>query len=190
MTRYLVSDVGVLTGRPVVSGAAQGYDGQLIVLHRELGDGRRGPCFRCLFPKSPRPEHTQSCDDGGILGAVTGLVGTWQALETIKLLTGLGDATPCMLLFSPLSMPPVRVARVRSRQASCRSCGDASVPHRITSAMDEDYTAFCGLQHPVAEVPSVEVSALCNTDALIVDVRPPQEYELARLPDSLRTLCH
>ena len=82
MTRYLVSDAGVLARKPIVSGAAQGYEGQLVVLHRDLGDGQRGPCYRCLFPQSPRPEHTQSCDDGGVLGCVTGIVGTWPVSYT------------------------------------------------------------------------------------------------------------
>ncbi|KOS14912.1 molybdenum cofactor biosynthetic protein [Malassezia pachydermatis] len=116
LTRYLISDAGVLADKPILSGAAQGYEGQLITLHQSLGGEQRGPCYRCLFPQSPRPEHTQSCDDGGILGCVTGLVGTWQAMEAIKVLTGLGDKTPNMLFFTPMSIPQVRSVRVRPRQ--------------------------------------------------------------------------
>ena len=84
-TRYLLSDAAVLLGKPLVSGAAQRYDGQLCVYN--LGDD--GPCYRCLFPKAPEPEFAGSCQETGILGAVTGVIGNLQALEAIKLITGL-----------------------------------------------------------------------------------------------------
>lgn len=91
-------------GVQVVSGAAQGFEGQLIVLNKILDDEfassvaaeakkrkERGPCYRCLFPKAPRPEDVTDCAEGGVLGGVTGLVGTMQALEAVKLLTGVGE---------------------------------------------------------------------------------------------------
>ena len=84
-TRYLLSDTAVALGKPLVSGAAQKFDGQLCTYN--LGDD--GPCYRCLFPKSPAPELTGSCEEVGILGAVTGVIGNLQALEAVKLLTGL-----------------------------------------------------------------------------------------------------
>ncbi|WFD26955.1 hypothetical protein MNAN1_001944 [Malassezia nana] len=187
ITRYLISDAGVLAGKPIVSGAAQGYEGQLIVLHRPLPHGQRGPCYRCLFPEAPRPEHTQSCDDGGVLGCVTGIVGTWQALETIKLLTGLGDPTPQLLFFTPMDMPAARCVRVRPRQIrTCRACGDADqVSHKIVHLPQENYVTFCGSQKAPIVVPSVPVSELKTTDALVVDVRPPHEFAITSLPGSL-----
>lgn len=189
MTRYLISDAGVLAGKPVVSGAAQGYEGQLIVLHRPLPDGRRGPCYRCLFPEAPRPEHTQSCDDGGVLGCVTGIVGTWQALETIKLLTGLGDATPNLLFFTPMDTTAARCVRVRPRQArTCRACGDMDqVPNKITHLPDEDYATFCASHQAPLCVPSVDVSCVPHTEALVVDVRPAHEFAITSLPHSMST---
>lgn len=84
-TRYLLSDVAVLLGKPLVSGAAQRYDGQLCVYNL----GEDGPCYRCLFPKAPEPELVGSCQEMGILGAVTGVIGNLQALEAIKLITGI-----------------------------------------------------------------------------------------------------
>lgn len=189
LTRYLISDAGVLADKPILSGAAQGYEGQLITLHQSLGGEQRGPCYRCLFPQSPRPEHTQSCDDGGILGCVTGLVGTWQAMEAIKVLTGLGDKTPNMLFFTPMSIPQVRSVRVRPRQVrTCRACGGPDVPEKITDLTRENYITFCGITEVVDDVPSVEAQALQRPDVLVVDVRPWQEYELTHLPMSMRTL--
>lgn len=84
-TRYLLSDTAVRLNKPLVSGAAQKFDGQLCVYN--LGDD--GPCYRCIFPKSPAPEMAGSCEETGILGAVTGIIGNLQALEAIKLITGL-----------------------------------------------------------------------------------------------------
>lgn len=84
-TRYLLSDAAVLLGKPLVSGAAQRYDGQLCIYNL----GEDGPCYRCLFPKAPEPGFAGSCQETGILGAVTGVIGNLQALEAIKLITGL-----------------------------------------------------------------------------------------------------
>ena len=89
-TRYLLSDATVLLGKPLVSGAAQRYDGQLCVYNL----GEDGPCYRCLFPKAPEPEFAGSCQETGILGAVTGVIGNLQALEAIKLVTGLHGEKP------------------------------------------------------------------------------------------------
>lgn len=95
--RYLLSDVCVRLTLPLVSGAAQRLDGQLCTYNLPLnetalddeGAQQRGPCYRCLFPKPPAPEMAGSCEETGILGAVTGLIGSLQALEAIKLITGL-----------------------------------------------------------------------------------------------------
>lgn len=84
-TRYLLSDAAVTLRRPLVSGAAQKYEGQLCVYNL----GEEGPCYRCLFPIPPPKETLGSCEESGILGVVTGIIGNMQALETIKLLLGL-----------------------------------------------------------------------------------------------------
>lgn len=192
MTRYLVSDAAVLAGKQVVSGAAQGYDGQLVVLHKDCG-ALRGPCYRCLFPQAPRPQHTQSCDDGGVLGCVTGLIGTLQALNAIKLITGVGESTePTMIFASPFSATPFRTVRVRPRQTKrCRACGDpAWVSDRICSLEQEDYTAFCQLASPTVfavrseNVGILDTRKLPEGDALVLDVRPEHEFGLTRIPSS------
>jgi len=84
-TRYLLSDAAVTLRRPLVSGAAQKYEGQLCVYNL----GKEGPCYRCLFPIPPKKETLGSCEELGILGVVTGIIGNMQALETIKLISGL-----------------------------------------------------------------------------------------------------
>lgn len=204
LTRYLISDAAVLEGVEVVSGAAQGYDGQLVVLHKRIkpecagpkvssssSSDLRGPCYRCLFPKAPRPDEVTNCEDGGVLGGITGLVGTMQALEAVKILAGIGEATPPLLtLISPLTGTPFRSVKIRPRRlATCRSCGDASqVPEpMITNLETEDYASFCGLNAPSSaegSLPRTRAKAM-DSKALIVDVRPTVEYGIAKLDDSL-----
>lgn len=214
LTRYLISDAAVQCGRQVVSGAAQGLDGQLVTLHKDLTPGARasglsateasgekrprGPCYRCLFPKAPRPEDVTDCEDGGVLGTVTGLVGTMQALEAIKLLVGLGDEDepPSMTLVSPLSFPPSRTVKLRPRRVqTCRACGDPTqMTLEAASSMlpvelaSEDYIAFCGLADPkrlsgFTEACAKEL-ATGSDRRLILDVRPEVEFAIAHLPNS------
>jgi adenylyltransferase/sulfurtransferase len=82
-TRYLLSDTAVLLGKPLVSGAAQRYNGQICTYNL----GENGLCYRCLFPNPPQTGGT--CEETGILGSVVGIIGNLQALEAIKILTGL-----------------------------------------------------------------------------------------------------
>jgi adenylyltransferase and sulfurtransferase len=84
-TRYLLSDTAVLLGKPLVSGAAQRFDGQLCTYNLRP----EGPCYRCLFPRPPSSEASPSCEETGILGAVTGVIGSLQALEAIRIIIGL-----------------------------------------------------------------------------------------------------
>lgn len=226
LTRYLISDAAVKCGRQVVSGAAQGFDGQLVVLHKDLRPGAsasgvcdsssdqkaepvpRGPCYRCLFPKAPKPEEVTDCEDGGVLGTITGLVGTMQAFETIKLLTGMGDddeddkGRPIvgMTLVSPLSFPPFRSVRLRPRRiTTCRACGDPDqMQADLVNAMlaqdlrDENYIAFCGLTNgrTLNGFDEITVSNLAKLNgrteskAHIIDVRPKVEFEIAQLPNT------
>lgn len=159
-TRYLLSDSAVKLGKPLVSGAAQKFEGQLCVYNL----GSEGPCYRCLFPKPPSPEMTGSCAELGILGAVTGIIGNLQALEAIKLITGLhgwyyayvvtelptdptySEGKPNLLLFSALSATPFRTIKIRTRRPTCPACGKEG--ERIGTIAETDYVAFCGGDRP------------------------------------------
>ncbi|OBZ72260.1 Adenylyltransferase and sulfurtransferase MOCS3 [Grifola frondosa] len=163
--RYLLSDVAIGLGRPLVSGAAQQLDGQLCTYNLPLasgsGTGGRGPCFRCLFPRPPAPDMVGSCEELGVLGAVTGVIGNLQALEAIKIITGLHgecaystsiraqlmtlvDGRPSLLMYSALAMPPFRSVKLRARRPTCAACGDEG--QRIGGIEEIDYVAFCGGQ--------------------------------------------
>lgn len=84
-TRYLINDACVLAGVPLVSGSAIGVEGQLTVYNYN-----GGPCYRCLYPKPDVNEGSKSCSDNGVFGPVPGLIGILQAVETVKVLTGIG----------------------------------------------------------------------------------------------------
>jgi sulfur-carrier protein adenylyltransferase/sulfurtransferase len=92
-TRYLVNDACVIAGRPFVYGAVQGFEG-----HVSVFNWRGGPTYRCLFPEPPPPGTVPNCAEAGVLGAVTGLIGTAQACEAIKVLAGIGEPLSGRLL--------------------------------------------------------------------------------------------
>ena len=85
-TRYLVNDACVLLGKPNVYGSIFRFEGQVSVFWAEAG-----PCYRCLYPEPPPPGLVPSCAEGGVLGILPGTVGTLQATEAVKLITGVGD---------------------------------------------------------------------------------------------------
>ncbi|XP_064586061.1 adenylyltransferase and sulfurtransferase MOCS3 [Zonotrichia leucophrys gambelii] len=187
-TRYLVSDACVLAGRPLVSGSALRLEGQLAVYNH-----RGGPCYRCLFPRPPPPDTVTNCADGGVLGAVTGIIGCLQALEVLKIASGMGSSlSGSMLMFDALE-GRFRNIKLRPRRADCAVCGDSP---SITCL--QDYEAFCGscatdkcraLQLlPAADRLSVQqYKALLDARAphVLLDVRPPVEADICRLPHAL-----
>ncbi|KAJ7074360.1 hypothetical protein C8F01DRAFT_1205476 [Mycena amicta] len=192
-TRYLLSDSAVALGKPLVSGAAQKLEGQLCTYNL----GEDGPCYRCLFPSPPAPDLVGTCEETGILGVVTGIIGNLQALEAIKIIVGLHDKKPSLLLFSALGTPPFRTIKLRTRKATCPACGTSE--QKVGEIKTIDYVQFCGGPRPDWESrglllgePSHRISALDFQKALgqpqrkvlILDVRPSVEFGICSLPDS------
>jgi molybdopterin/thiamine biosynthesis adenylyltransferase len=99
-TRYLVSDACFHAARPLVTAAVGGFDASLTTLRPfETGpDGRPNPTYRCLFPEPPPPGAVPSCEEAGILGALTGIVGAMMALEVIREIVGFGESLVGRLL--------------------------------------------------------------------------------------------
>ena len=138
-TRYCINDACVIAGRPLVSGAAIGTDGQLSVYNH----GKESPCYRCIWPDPPESGTCQRCSDAGVLGVLPGIIGTLQALEAIKVITGVGDcSTNKLLMFDGMSTS-FRSLKLRPRQDKCIVCG--SKP-QITAAnlAKYDYERNCG----------------------------------------------
>ena len=154
-TRYLLSDACVSCDKPLVSAAAVGLEGQLSVYVRDRvvreDTKRRLPCYRCVFPKPPAARDRGNCAQSGVLGPVPGVLGTLQALEAIKVVSGLGDANGGRLLTFDATADPKRAFRcvaLRERDETCVACGEksAGVPGapRGEAIASYDYDAFVG----------------------------------------------
>ncbi|MDP2662664.1 MAG: molybdopterin-synthase adenylyltransferase MoeB [Dehalococcoidia bacterium] len=132
-TRYLINDACVLSGKPNVHGSIFRFEGQATVFLPGKG------CYRCLYPAPPPPGMVPSCQEAGVLGVLPGVVGTIQAIETIKFILGIGDSLAGrLLLFDALGMD-FRQVRIR-RDPGCPICGDNPTIHGLI-----DYDVFCGL---------------------------------------------
>lgn len=196
-TRYLVNDACVKLGKPNVYGSILRFDGQLSVFYAS-----EGPCYRCMFPEPPPPGLVPSCAEGGVLGVLPGTIGTMQATEAIKLITGVGDPMiGRMLLYDALEMTFTTI-RIR-KDPHCPVC---SIPADQVELID--YEAFCGMpahdhvpaanvaldQGPLsigappaeAEAPLRMISATAlkarldaGDDVYLLDVRNPEEFEIA-----------
>jgi molybdopterin/thiamine biosynthesis adenylyltransferase/rhodanese-related sulfurtransferase/molybdopterin converting factor small subunit len=181
-TRYLVNDACVLLGKPNVYGSIFRFEGQVSVF-----DATRGPCYRCLFREPPPPGLVPSCAEGGVLGVLPGIVGTLQALETIKLIIGRGDSLiGRLLLFDALAMQ-FRQLKLR-KDPTCPVCSEHPTVRGLI-----DYDEFCGIPQAAAveaeersgipEITPAELKArLDRREPLtIIDVREPHEWDIVNL---------
>ncbi|MCS6783950.1 MAG: molybdopterin-synthase adenylyltransferase MoeB [Candidatus Caldarchaeum sp.] len=178
-TRYLVNDACVLLGKPNVYGSIFRFDGQVSVF-----DARKGPCYRCLYPEPPPPGLVPSCAEGGVLGVLPGVVGALQAMETIKLIVGIGDPlVGRLLLFDGLHMSFTEL-RLR-KDPNCKVCGPNPTVRELI-----DYEAFCGVtQSPDTSMhitPEELHSKLVRGEKVfLLDVREPVEYEICHLANAV-----
>ena len=117
-SRFLVSDACVLAKRTLVSAAVLRFEGQLSVFKPHEG----GPCYRCLYPEPPPPGVVPSCAEAGVLGAVTGVMGTLQATEVLKEVLGIGDTLSGRLLVWDALATRFRTVKLRP-DPSCAACG-------------------------------------------------------------------
>jgi len=175
-TRYLVNDACVLLGKPNVYGSIFRFEGQASVFYAEAG-----PCYRCLYAEPPPPGLVPRCAEGGVLGVLPGIIGSLQALETIKLILGRGDSLiGRLVLFDALKLQ-FRELRL-AKDPNCPVCGEHPT---ITGLID--YEAFCGIgAEPAYAGPEITAADLDaerrrNPDLVLVDVREPHEYEIARI---------
>lgn len=133
--KYLANDACVLLGKPLVLGAVFQFDGQLSVFLPH-----QGPCYRCIFPEPPPPGSVPSCQEAGVFGAVPGVIGTIQAVETVKLLLGLGESLAGRLLIYDGLMGEFLEVKIQ-RNPDCLVCGEEPT---VTELID--YEIFCGLR--------------------------------------------
>ena len=178
-TRYLVNDACVLAGKPNVYGSIFRWEGQVSVFAT-----KGGPCYRCLFREPPPPGLVPNCAEGGVMGVLPGIIGSLQAMETIKVLLGLGDTLAGrLLIFDALEMSWREVGL--RRNPDCPVCGDTPTQTGLI-----DYEILCGIAPdgaahgpPVEEWEPTEVAARVAGEAppALVDVREPWEWQVGNL---------
>ncbi len=163
-TKYLINDMAVKLQKPVIYGAIQGFDGQVSVF-----DAAHGPCYRCLFPQPPQGV-VLNCAESGVVGALAGIVGTVQAMETIKTIVG-GDTLYTLRGFlwivDSRTMETQRLAI--PRRDDCPVCSRPAheiVPHYASPV--------CAIG-TVREVGCSDI--LTMTGITIIDVRERNEWD-------------
>jgi molybdopterin/thiamine biosynthesis adenylyltransferase/rhodanese-related sulfurtransferase len=180
-TRYLTNDACVLLKKPNVYGSIFRFEGQASVFAPHLG----GPCYRCLYPEPPPPGLVPSCAEGGVLGVLPGIIGCIQATEILKLALGKGSSLiGRLLLLNALDMK-FRELKLR-RDPQCPLCGEKPTIHELI-----DYEMFCGITLEPAtpatnpdEVTVQDMKRALDDPKLgikVIDVREPDEYEIARV---------
>jgi adenylyltransferase/sulfurtransferase len=179
-TRYLTNDACVLLKKPNVYGSIFRFEGQASVFAPHLG----GPCYRCLYPEPPPPGMVPSCAEGGVLGVLPGIIGCIQATEILKLAIGKGQSLiGRLLLFNALDLK-FRELKLR-RDPQCPICGEHPTLTQLI-----DYDQFCGVVHEPEnaghpdEVTVQDMKRALDNPALgikVVDVREPDEYEIAKV---------
>jgi sulfur-carrier protein adenylyltransferase/sulfurtransferase len=180
-TRYLVNDACVLLEKPNVYGSIFRFEGQATVFNYQ-----GGPNYRDLYPEPPPPGMVPSCAEGGVLGILPGIIGVIQATETVKIILGQGTTlSGRLVLYNALEM--------KFRELKLR-------PNPVRPVIEKliDYEMFCGIpqakaaeaeqQSMLAEMTVTELKQLIDSgadDFVLIDVRNPNEYEIAKIPGSI-----
>ena len=132
-TKFLINDACVLGHKPFCHAGILRFEGQLMTYVPGVS-----PCYRCIFEAPPPKDAVPSCREAGVIGAMAGIIGSMQALEAVKYITGQGDLlTGSMLIFDGLKMQ-WRKIRLPKRNHSCPVCGDSP---SITELIDEEQTS-------------------------------------------------
>jgi adenylyltransferase/sulfurtransferase len=132
-TRFLLADACVLARRTLVSAAVLRFEGQLSVFKPHLHEG--GPCYRCLYPEPPPPGTVPTCSEAGVLGAVTGVMGTLQATEVLKEILGVGESLSGKLLIWDALATRFRTVRLRA-DPDCALCSPVATIRDLSQHRD------------------------------------------------------
>ena len=182
-TRYLVNDACVLAGKTNVYASIYRFEGQCSVFNYLRPDGTRGPNYRDLFPSPPPPGLVPSCSEGGVIGVLPGILGSLQALEVIKVISGVGDVLDGRLFLFDAATFGTRTLKVRP------NAKNPLTGENPTQTALIDYAMFCGLgaapkeERPVNEITPAALDALGKRGEapVLIDVREPYEFAIAEM---------
>lgn len=187
-TRYLVNDACVLLGKTNVYASVFQFEGQVAVFNHPDAGGERGPNYRDLYPAPPPPGLVPDCAEGGVLGVLPGIIGSMQASEVIKVITGVGEPLSGRLfLFDALHFD-TRIFKIKRRDDNPLNGKNPSITQPI------DYEVFCGLKNAERPVREITVREWADWQARgeafqLIDVREPHEYEAVNLGAQLIPLA-
>lgn len=206
-TRYAVNDACAVLEKPHVHASIERYTGQLTALNVAMPDGSRGPDYRDLYPEAPAPGTVPDCSEGGVLGVLPGILGTWQAAEAIKILTGLGDPLIGRLLLLDLHSGQVHTLRYgkdpgRLEQPSptantlsdAHCAGPMPQAPALHAAANTTNAAVFSSDFPHSPMKSLDVKAFkalrdSGETHQLIDVREPFEHEIAQIGGELMPLA-
>jgi sulfur-carrier protein adenylyltransferase/sulfurtransferase len=183
-TRYLVNDASVLTGKPNVYASIFQFEGQVSVFNHRNAQGERGPNYRDLYPTPPPPGLVPNCAEGGVLGVLPGIIGSLQALEVIKIITGVGDTlSGRFFTFDALTFE-TRTFNIKRNKANPLNGESPTITELI------DYEQFCGVKAVERPVKEISVSQLYDWQVKgesfqLIDVREQNEYDLVNIGGEL-----
>lgn len=188
-TRYLVNDACVLLNKPLIYASIFQFEGQVSVFHYTDSSGTLGPNYRDLFPNPPPPGMVPSCAEGGVLGVLPGIIGSMQASEAIKVITGIGaPLSGKLFLWNALTFE-TRTMKFKRDPANPIN----GLQPTITALID--YEVFCGISEPekqtAAEISPTELKHWIDTgkDFQLIDVRESFEYDICNLGGTLIPLA-
>ncbi len=178
-TRFLANDTAFFLKKPLIYGAIHRFEGQVTVFAPHLG----GPCYRCLLPDLPAPGSVPSCNEAGVLGVLPGIIGSLQAMETIKLILGIGKIPLGKLTVYDALNSAFRTLTLR-RDSHCKLCGDHPEIHHIANP-ETLAPAYCEIPNDSMEIittTELRERLAGNFQGLLIDVREPEEYGIANIP--------
>ena len=167
-TRYLVNDACVLLKKTLVFGAVSKFEGQVAVFNRQINDENYSTNYRDLFP-SPPAENILNCEEAGVLGVVPGVIGTIQAMEAIKLITGIGEPLENKLL-------TYNALRQQFYTIELTPCNQPhSAPKTLDAFLTYDYPVYCQTKRNNPYKIDLHEIADKLSNAILVDIREPHE---------------
>jgi len=177
-TRYLIDDACRLMEKTLIFGAIYQYEGQVAVFNIPNDEGLK-TSYRNLFPEPPRPSEVPDCNDAGVLGVLASMIGTIQATEVIKLITGIGNSLSNKLLTINLLNYQTILLDIPAQIAS-----SIAYPTSLTDLQLTDYNLHCGMKSERSETicPSSLYEMANLPDTVIIDVREPGEYPKLGFP--------
>jgi sulfur-carrier protein adenylyltransferase/sulfurtransferase len=178
-TRYLINDCCVLKDKINVHASVLQFTGQLSIFNHLREDGTRGPNYRDIYPQPPKPGEVPSCAEGGVLGALPGILGTLQAVEALKVIAGIGEVLDGKLFLFDVLRFSTQVLSFQKDENN-----PLTGTHKTQTELI-DYQEFCGIIKDI-NMKSVNVNELKamidnQEDFQLIDVREEYEYEAANL---------